>query len=166
MVVFFVHRHNVSPRFHNRCLSNCLCRLSSCSFICFFTRTRVNLRDTIVYGDIKIYCINVKSLRFLEKLHSTFRCVAWEPSNRSLPFFSCRTITHWYTDFRSYLDFHKMHDVLGFRSAGHIIISYTLIYSSCLSMLSCCLATNTMNVNGMPRILMMPGLVRWPVNEL
>ena len=45
-------------------------------------------------------------------------------------------------------------------------ISHTLIYSSCLSRLSCCLATNTMTVNGIPRILMMPGLVRWPVNEL
>ena len=29
-----------------------------------------NLRDTIVYRDIKIYCSNVKTLRFLEKLRS------------------------------------------------------------------------------------------------
>ena len=33
--------------------------------------------------------------------------------------FYCRIITHRYTDFRSYLDFHKMWDVPGFRSVGH-----------------------------------------------
>ena len=45
---------------------------------------------------------------------------ALEPSNRSPPFFYCRIITHQYTDFWSYLDFHKVRDVPGFRSAGHI----------------------------------------------
>ena len=44
------------------------------SFYAFFkkrdTRTRVNLHNTIVYRDIKIYRSNVKTLRFLEKLCS------------------------------------------------------------------------------------------------
>ena len=62
---FSVHRHNVRPYFHNCCIS-CLCRLPSW----FFTKTHANLRDTIVYRDIKIYRSNVKTLRFLEKLRS------------------------------------------------------------------------------------------------
>ena len=48
-----------------------------------------------------------------------FRFVTQEPSNRSLPFFHCCTIKHHYTNFPSYLDFHKMRDVPGFCSAGH-----------------------------------------------
>ena len=39
-------------------------------------------------------------------------------------FFPCHTITHCYTDFQSYLDFHKMRDVLGFCSAGHNYIRH------------------------------------------
>ena len=39
-----------------------------------------------------------------------------------LGFFHCGTITHRYTNFLSYLHFHKMWDVPGFRSAGHIYI--------------------------------------------
>ena len=52
-----VYRHNVSPRFHNHCLCNCLCQLSSCLFVSI-------LRDTIVYGDIEVYCDNVKHCVF------------------------------------------------------------------------------------------------------
>ena len=58
-----VHRHNVSLRFHNRWLSQL-------SLPTFKLRTCVNLRDTIVYGDIKIYRSSVRTLRFLEKLLS------------------------------------------------------------------------------------------------
>ena len=42
----------------------------------YFTRTHVNFRNTIAYGDIEIY----RSYAFCS--------VAQEPSNRSLPFFS------------------------------------------------------------------------------
>ena len=62
-----VHKHNISPCFYNRCLSQLSLPTSK---LLFFTRTRVNLRNTIVYGDIKIYRRNVKTLRFLEKLRS------------------------------------------------------------------------------------------------
>ena len=123
MIVFLsMHRHNVSPAFTTAVFPNCPCRLSSCFF---FARTRVHLRNTIVYGNIKIYRSNVKNIVFSQKvvfrICYSFCYVAWEPSNRSLPFFFCRTFTHWYTDFWSYLDFHKMHDVPGFSlSRSHI----------------------------------------------
>ena len=54
---------------------------------------------------------------------------AREPSNRPFPFFQCWTIEHRYTDFRSYLDFHKMRDVPGFRSAGHIYYCMLVIFT-------------------------------------
>ena len=79
------------------------------------------LRNTIVYGDIRIYRNSVKTLRKLAfRVRDAFRSVTREPSNRSLPYFHCCTIKHRYTDFRSYLNFHRMQDVPGFRSAGHI----------------------------------------------
>lgn len=66
-----------------------------------------------------------KTLRLYQKI--AFRIcdvricsVIWEPSNRSLPIFHWCTITHQYTDLQSYLDFHKMQDVPGFRLAGII----------------------------------------------
>ena len=38
----------------------------------------------------------------------------------------CRTITHWYTDFRSYLGFHEMRDVPDFaQRVTYVIIYYT-----------------------------------------
>ena len=43
-----VHRHNVSPRFYNRCLSQATTVFANFQA----TRTRVNLRNTIVYRDI------------------------------------------------------------------------------------------------------------------
>ena len=109
----------LSPHFHHRCVF----QLSLLTFeLPIYKNTTPILRNTIVYGDITIYCNNVKTLRFLtfrvcDALHSVTR----EPSNRSLPFFHCCTIKHRYTDFWSYLDFHKMQDVPGFRSAGHIV---------------------------------------------
>ena len=44
-----------------------------------------------------VFCIN-----------DEFRSVTQEPSDQSFPFFHCHTIKHWYTDFRSYLNIHKM----------------------------------------------------------
>ena len=83
------------------------------------------VRNTIVYRDIKFYCSNIKTLCFLKKvvfcIHDTFHSATPEPSNKSLPFFHCRTIKHRYTNFRSYHDFHKMRDVPGFCSVGHVI---------------------------------------------
>ena len=38
----------------------------------------------------------------------------------------CCTIKHRYTNFWSYLDFHKMRDVPGFRSVGHIYCCFIL----------------------------------------
>ena len=98
-----------APAFITAVFPNCLCRLPSS----FFIRTRVNLRDMIVYSDIKIYCSNVKTLCFLEKLSSAstthFALQLGNQATDRFYFFFCCTITHWYTDFRSYLDFHKMH---------------------------------------------------------
>ena len=86
----FVYRENVSPRFHHRSVfSNCLFQLSfptvfsNCLFqlsfptvfadflAAFLQEHESILRNTIVYGDITIYRNNVKTLRFLENLHST-----------------------------------------------------------------------------------------------
>ena len=83
-----IHRHNASLCFYNRCLSQASLSNSKLLFI----RTHVNLRNTIVYRDIKIYRSNVKIVVFSWKvefcIRYAFRSVAWEPSNRSLPFFS------------------------------------------------------------------------------
>ena len=65
---------------------------------------------TIVYGNIKIYCNKVETLCFLEMLGSV-----------SMMHFTRYTLM---TDFRSYLDFHKMRDVQGFHSVGHIYCWY------------------------------------------
>ena len=87
-----IHRHNASLRFYNRCLSQASLSNSKLLFI----RTRVNLRNTIVYRDIKIYHSNVKTFMFFWKvefcIRYAFRSVAWEPSNRSLPFFSATQV--------------------------------------------------------------------------
>ena len=60
---------------------------------------------TIVYRDIKIYCNKVETLCFLEILGSVY-----------MMHFTWYTLI---TDFRSYLDFHKMREVKGFHSVGH-----------------------------------------------
>ena len=61
-----IHRHNASPRFYNRCLSQ---PSLSTSRLLFYKNT-CKFRNTIVYRDIKIYRSNVKTLCFLEKLSS------------------------------------------------------------------------------------------------
>ena len=55
------------------------------------------------------------------RVRDTFCFVTQESSNKSPTSFHCCTIIHQYTDFRSYLDFHKMRDVPGFCSVGHIL---------------------------------------------
>ena len=55
-----VHRHNVSPAFTTTVFPNCLCRLQGA----FLQECVSILRNTIVYGDIKIYCSNVKHCVF------------------------------------------------------------------------------------------------------
>ena len=56
-----------NPRFHNRCLF----QLSLATFKLLFLQQHVSIScNTIVYRDTKIYCSNVKTLRFLEKLCS------------------------------------------------------------------------------------------------
>ena len=54
------------------------------------------LRNTIVYGYIKIYRSNIKTLHFLKKLCSAstmlFCSATREPSNRSFPFCHCCTL--------------------------------------------------------------------------
>ena len=72
-----------------------------------------------------MYCVSSK-LVFC--VHDAFHSVTQEPSNRSLRFFHCCTIKHQYTNFQSYLDFHKMRDVPGFHSAGHICRLQTEIH--------------------------------------
>ena len=108
---------------------NCLCQL------CCFLHQHVSiLRNTIVYRDIKIYCSNVKTLRFLEKLRSVSAMLFLCNSGAKQPialFFHCRPIKHRYTNFRAYLDFHKMWDVPGFFSGGHIW--YEQIWLKCQS---------------------------------
>ena len=87
------------------------------------------LRNMIVYGDIKIYHSNVKTLSFLTnykvvlRIHEAFRSVAWKPSNRSLPFFHYHTIEHQYINFWSYLNFHKMWESAGFKLGGSHFIT-------------------------------------------
>ena len=107
-----VRRHNVSPRVHNRYLS----QLSLLTFKLLFYNNMCRFY-VIVYGDIKIYRSNVKTLRFLEPCP---QCFLLRSSGTKQPIASiCCTIKHRYTNFRSYVNFHKMRDVPGFHSAGH-----------------------------------------------
>ena len=89
-----------------------------------FYQLPVRIRLSFCPETLKFTVATYKNIEFSQKvvfhIHYAFRLVAREPSNRSLSSFACHTITHWHTDFRSYLDFHKMRDVPGFRSAGHI----------------------------------------------
>ena len=80
----------------------------------------------IIYEDIKIYHSNTKTLLFLESCVPHPLRISLGNKQPITSIFSCRTITHWYTDFRSYLDFHKMHDVQGFCLACHIFCKLTV----------------------------------------
>ena len=105
---------------------NCLCWLPSC----FSTRTRVNLYVyvTRLYTEtLKFTVATYKHCVFSKScicIPYAFRSLAWEPSNQSFPFIFCCTITHWYSDFQSYLDSHKMHKGPGFCSMGRKWSSY------------------------------------------
>ena len=89
-----VHQHDKSPRFMTTVFSNCLCQLSSC----FFTSTRVNLHNTIAYGDIRIYHSNIAfSQKFVlqtrEPITSIFYyrgTITYRYTNFCLTFINCR----------------------------------------------------------------------------
>ena len=72
-----MHRHNVSPRSHNCCLS----WLSLPSSKLLFYKDVSKFRKNIAFS---------RKVAFY--ICSTFRSVAREPSNRLLSFFFCRTI--------------------------------------------------------------------------
>ena len=74
----------------------------------------------IIYEDIKIYRSNTKPLLFSESCVPHPLRISLGNKQPIASIFFCRTITHWYTDFRCYLDFHKMRDVQGFCLACHI----------------------------------------------
>ena len=119
MAVFLSMDTMLAPAFIATVFANCLCQLPSC----FFTRTHVNLRHTIVYRDIKIYHSNIKTLRFPKSCIPHLLCISLCSLGTKQPIastFFCLTITHWYTNFRSYLNFDKMCNVPGFRSACRI----------------------------------------------
>ena len=112
-----VHRHNVSPCFHNHCLT----QLSLPTFKLLFLQQHVStLRDTIVYRDIKIYGSNLKTLRLLVNLRpvSVMR-FTMQPRNQATDRFK------FVIDAQLNINIpisclHQMQDVPGFRSAGRI----------------------------------------------
>ena len=96
-----VHRHNVSSAFTTAVFPD---------FQAAFLQEHVSiLRNTIVYGDIKIYHCNV-SQKVAFYFHNAFCSITWEPSNSSLSIFFTATQLH--------IDVKR--DVPSFCSAGHI----------------------------------------------
>ena len=79
MVVFLSIDTMQAPTFITAVFPN---RLPSC----FFTKTRVNLRNMTVYRDIKIYR-NV-FLKVMFRIHYTFRSVARDQATNCFHFFS------------------------------------------------------------------------------
>lgn len=104
-----VFSHNVSPCFLHCCLS----QLSLSIF-------KLPLYKMCNMETFKIYRTNVKTL-FCSLPHLWCTCfITWDQAINWFQFFYCCTITHWYTDFFSYCNFHNMRDMPGFHSASHI----------------------------------------------
>ena len=80
------------------------------------------VHNMIVYGDSKIYCSNVKTLRFLEKLRfASAIFLALQLRSQATDCFHFFTAAQLHIDILiSDLNFHKMRNVLGFRSVGYI----------------------------------------------
>ena len=84
------------------------------------------------------FCLQTQcthTLHSLKKLRSTstmlFVPQLGNQATDHFNFFHYHTIKHWYTNVWSYLNFHKMRDVPGFHSAGHIYSWKDNVYSLC-----------------------------------
>ena len=103
-----VYRCIVSPHFHNCCLS----QLSLPTFK--FTTTCVNLCNRVVYRGIKIFRSNYRG----KLCFTTAVLFAPKLGNQATNCFHFITIQHQYTNFCSYLDFHKMCNGARFSLSG------------------------------------------------
>ena len=84
---------------------------------------RVRDTDSIRKCDIPWQRQNIVITRNISFRHAlAFRAVSRDPSVRSQPNFVGSPVRRYSLRNRRYLDFHKMRNVPGFRSAGHILL--------------------------------------------